>query len=88
MASTNFSPGTVIQSTWLNDVNLAVYTTIPSLSTAISNINKTSLGLGNVDNTSDINKPISTAVQNALNLKADVSTITQLAQIQAAALSF
>lgn len=32
---------------------------------------KTLVGLGNVDNTSDLNKPISTATQNALNLKAD-----------------
>ena len=30
------------------------------------------IGLGNVDNTSDINKPISTATQNALDLKADL----------------
>ena len=30
------------------------------------------IGLGNVDNTSDINKPISTDTQTALNLKADL----------------
>src|SRR5882672_1369414 len=35
-----------------------------------------SLGLGNVDNTSDLGKPISTATQTALNLKAnDVSVV-------------
>lgn len=33
---------------------------------------KGDVGLGNVDNTSDANKPISTATQNALNLKADL----------------
>ena len=32
-------------------------------------ITKANIGLGNVDNTSDTNKPISTAVQNALNKK-------------------
>lgn len=32
----------------------------------------TDIGLGNVDNTSDLNKPISTDTQNALNLKADL----------------
>lgn len=37
--------------------------------------NKNSLGLGNVDNTSDADKPISTATQTALNLKADASVI-------------
>jgi len=34
-------------------------------------LNKAAVGLGNVDNTSDLNKPISTATQTALNLKAD-----------------
>ena len=37
-------------------------------------LDKYSVGLGNVDNTSDLNKPISTAAQTALNLKADKST--------------
>lgn len=32
-------------------------------------LTKASVGLGNVDNTSDLNKPISTATQTALNLK-------------------
>jgi len=39
-----------------------------------STINKSFVGLGNVDNTSDMNKPISTATQNALNLKIDSDT--------------
>jgi len=34
-------------------------------------LNKGAVGLGNVDNTSDINKPISTATQTALNSKLD-----------------
>jgi len=34
---------------------------------------RTNLGLGNVDNTSDANKPVSTAQQTALNLKANLS---------------
>jgi hypothetical protein len=37
------------------------------------NVNKTDLGLNLVDNTSDLNKPISTATQTALNGKEDVS---------------
>jgi hypothetical protein len=36
-------------------------------------ITKADVGLGNVDNTSDLNKPISTATQAALNGKEDVS---------------
>jgi len=37
-------------------------------------LTKSDLVLGNVDNVSDINKPISTLTQNALNLKADITT--------------
>ena len=36
------------------------------------------VGLGNVDNTSDLDKPISTAVQSALNTKADDSDVVKL----------
>ena len=36
---------------------------------------KADVGLGNVDNTSDLNKPISTATQLALNTKADINNI-------------
>ena len=35
-------------------------------------ITKTQVGLSNVDNTSDVSKPISTSVQNALDLKQNV----------------
>ena len=38
---------------------------------AWNTVSKSDVGLSNVDNTSDINKPISTAVQNALNNKVD-----------------
>ena len=36
-------------------------------------VTATQVGLGNVDNTSDVNKPISTATQTALDLKYDAS---------------
>lgn len=39
------------------------------------NITKANIGLGNVDNTSDENKPVSAATQTALNLKADLTAI-------------
>ena len=38
-------------------------------------LDKNQVGLGNVDNTSDIDKPISTATQNALNLKLNTPTL-------------
>lgn len=37
-------------------------------------LSKADVGLGNVDNTSDANKPISTATQTALNQKVDKSS--------------
>lgn len=44
-----------------------------TLNGSVSGISKSSVGLGNVDNTSDANKPISTATQTALNGKANTS---------------
>jgi hypothetical protein len=41
-------------------------------------LTKSDVGLANVDNTSDLNKPISTATQTALDAKADDSDITAL----------
>ena len=46
-----------------------------SLSSNITLV-KADVGLGNVDNTPDISKPISTATQNALNLKANIDNPT------------
>lgn len=39
--------------------------------TGVVVLTKSNIGLGNVDNTSDLNKPISTATQTALNAKQD-----------------
>lgn len=46
---------------------------------------KADVGLGNVDNTADIDKPISTATQEALDLKADSSTLDTFVQTTAPA---
>lgn len=40
-------------------------------------VTKDQVGLGNVDNTSDLDKPISTATQNALNLKLNATNTDQ-----------
>lgn len=42
-------------------------------------LSKTDVGLGNVDNTSDVAKPISTAQQAALNTKASTALAVALA---------
>lgn len=56
---------------------ITINSTTQDLSTNRSwTIDKASVGLGNVDNTSDLNKPISTATQTALNAKQDNITLT------------
>ena len=48
------------------------------------NVTKTQIGLGNVDNTSDANKPVSTATQTALDAKANKSeTVSTVAYDEA-----
>ena len=51
-------------------------------------VNPEDIGLGNVDNTSDIDKPVSTATQLALDLKADITYVedTYLSQQNASTL--
>jgi len=45
----------------------------PTFTGTVSGISKSMVGLGNVDNTSDANKPVSSATQTALNAKANLS---------------
>jgi hypothetical protein len=46
------------------------------VSTAVAALTKSSVGLANVDNTSDANKPVSTATQTELDLKAPKASPT------------
>jgi cytoskeletal protein CcmA (bactofilin family) len=45
----------------------------PAFTGTVTGVSKSMVGLGNVDNTSDANKPISSAAQTALNLKAPIA---------------
>jgi hypothetical protein len=47
-----------------------------AVTTAVGALTKSSVGLANVDNTSDANKPVSTATQTALDLKAPLADPT------------
>ena len=61
-----------------------IYGSLVSHSSNTSNphsVTKSQVGLGNVDNTSDLSKPISTAVQSALDAKQDTLTTTQQAAV-------
>lgn len=64
---------------YLNGVTSAIQTQIdakaptadPTFTGTVSGVTKAHVGLGNVDNTSDANKPVSTATQTALDLKSN-----------------
>lgn len=57
----------------LQKIKLAITTLISHVANTSNphSVTKTQVGLGNVDNTSDTNKPVSTAQQTALNTKVD-----------------
>ena len=46
----------------------------PTFTGTVSGVTKSHVGLGNVDNTTDANKPVSTATQTALDLKAPLAS--------------
>ena len=48
----------------------------PTFTGTVSGVTKSMVGLGNVDNTSDTGKPVSTAQQTALDLKANLASPT------------
>lgn len=63
--------------------NTSGFATQNYVNSAVDSITKTTIGLGNVDNTSDLNKPISTATQAALNtLDEDKADKTDIATVE------
>lgn len=86
-AELNLLDGATLSTTELNyvdGVTSAIQTQIdtkapinsPTFTGTVSGVTKSMVGLGNVDNTSDANKPISTATQTALDLKAPLANPT------------
>ena len=59
-----------------SDLALKANIASPTFTGTVSGVTKTMVGLGNVDNTSDANKPLSTSAQAALDLKANTSEVT------------
>lgn len=74
--SVNTKTGSVVLSA--ADVGAATAAQGALASTAVqpAGLTKSAVGLGNVDNTSDLAKPISTATQTALNGKASTAAVT------------
>jgi hypothetical protein len=70
---------TINSTSLLGSGNVAVEPTITATTSAdyyrgdktFATLNKAAVGLGNVDNTSDLNKPVSTATQTALDAKTN-----------------
>jgi hypothetical protein len=62
----------------------------PTFTGTVSGVTKEHVGLGNADNTSDANKPVSSATQTALNLKAAVAapTFTGVVTVAADGIAF
>jgi len=66
------------QGVLISGTNIKSINNLSVLGSGNLNIDKTSVGLGNVDNTSDANKPISTATQAALDTKQNIMVIEVL----------
>ena len=66
-----------------NTTALASYAPLanPTFTGTVGGLTKTTVQLGNVDNTSDLNKQISTATQDALNLKANTTALASYAPL-------
>lgn len=72
-AATKVAKSTINGNILINSNEVNVYT--HPAGTNPHGLTKADIGLENVNNTSDLDKPISTATQNALNAKIDVSRI-------------
>jgi hypothetical protein len=68
---------------YFTSINLKANIESPTFTGTVSGITKAMVGLGNVDNTADINKPVSTATQTALDLKANATDVTTALALKA-----
>jgi hypothetical protein len=57
-------------------LNLKAPLASPAFTGTVTGVTKTMVGLSNVDNTSDVNKPVSSATQTALDFKANIASPT------------
>ena len=67
--SASLALGTTSSTAYRGDYSEIAYTHSQAITGNPHAVTPTDLGLGNVDNTSDLNKPVSTATQSALDLK-------------------
>jgi hypothetical protein len=72
----NISDTAAMLKPYFTAINLKANIESPTFTGTVKGITKAMVGLANADNTSDLNKPISTATQAALDLKANASDVT------------
>jgi hypothetical protein len=68
-----FVGGSIVNTALTAALNLKANLAGPTFTGTVGGITSAMVGLGNVDNTSDANKPVSTATTTALNLKANLA---------------
>jgi hypothetical protein len=73
-AKVNIADTTNMLANYRSGINAKAPINSPTFTGTVSGIDKTMVGLPNVDNTTDANKPISTATQTALDLKVSLPT--------------
>jgi hypothetical protein len=81
-ATTTIGDVSATEISYLNNVSSAIQTQLdakapiasPTFTGTVSGITAAMVGLGDVDNTSDLDKPVSNAVQTALDLKANLAS--------------
>jgi hypothetical protein len=64
-------------------INLKANIESPTFTGTVKGITKAMVGLANVDNTSDIDKPVSTATQTALDIKANTTDVNTALNLKA-----
>jgi len=75
-------------SSLVEDTKITSYDNHLTNATNPHSVTKTQIGLSNVDNTSDVNKPVSSATQTALNTKANSSEVYTKTQIDTLTLDY
>jgi hypothetical protein len=79
----NISDTAAMLKPYFTSINLKANIESPTFTGTVSGITKAMVGLGNVDNTADIDKPVSTATQTALDLKANATDVTTALALKA-----
>jgi len=79
----NISDTAAMLKPYFTAINLKANIESPTFTGTVKGITKAMVGLSNADNTSDIDKPISTATQAALDLKANATDVTAALNLKA-----